>query len=65
MQTKQRAINIFSAVLDAAQSSSFIEHLLSMPTDGGEFERMESSSEILNNALPVRNRHFALINING
>jgi len=24
---------------EAAQSPSFIEHLLSMPTDGGEFER--------------------------
>jgi len=25
---------------DAAQSPSFIDHLLSMPTDDGEFERM-------------------------
>ncbi|MDO9162119.1 MAG: type II toxin-antitoxin system Phd/YefM family antitoxin [Methylococcaceae bacterium] len=26
---------------DAAQSPSFIDHLLSMPTDDGEFERMD------------------------
>lgn len=26
---------------DAAQSLSFIDHLLSMPTDDGEFERMD------------------------
>lgn len=26
---------------DAAQSPSFIDHLLSMPTDDGEFERLD------------------------
>jgi hypothetical protein len=41
MQTEkwslQDAKNRFSAEIDAAHSSSFIDHLLSMPTDDNEF----------------------------
>ena len=45
MQTKQQSLpdekNKFTAEIEADQSTSFIDHLLSMPADDGEFERLE------------------------
>jgi hypothetical protein len=37
----QDANNKLSAEVDAAQTPTFIDHLLNMPTDDGEFLRMD------------------------